>query len=679
MTNPFLTPLPDHLAKYGVIDFSTIEHKHYREAFDAGFRQQLDELNSITENPEAATFENTLLAFERSGSILNRVGGVFFNLTSSHTNDDIQTLQRELSPEYARHNAAIYTNEAFFLRIAAIRDGNEVLNPEQKQLVELFYTRFVRAGAALSPADRNKVNKLREELASLQTEFSQNVLKDTNAFELVLENEADLAGLPQHVRTAAKSEAESRGQTGKYIFTISRSSITPFLQFSERRDLREKIYKAYTDCGLNKVDNHRVIKKIAELRSTLANLLGFETFADYMLDDRMAKTPAAVNILLDQVHEASQIRVAQEAKDIQERIQEDGGNFEVEAWDWWYYTEKLREEKFSLDEEAVKPFFQLEKVRDGAFAVAGRLFGIRFEERTDIPKYHADVCTYEVIDSDDSLIGVFMVDFFMRPSKRGGAWMNEFRGQSNIDGRVRPVVVNCCNFPKADPCLLGMDEVRTLFHEFGHALHGLLSNVTYESLSGTSVKRDFVELPSQIMEHWALEPEVLKSYARHYKTDEPISDDMIARLNEAATFNQGFATTEYLAASYLDMAWHGLGGEPVDDVVQFEDSVMDTIEMPTMLDPRYKSSYFQHIFSSEGYAAGYYSYLWAEVLDADGYEAFKENGIFDAATALSFRQNILEKGGSVEPMDLYTAFRGRAPVVEPLLAGRGLSVKQEAG
>ncbi|MCH7741491.1 MAG: M3 family metallopeptidase, partial [Proteobacteria bacterium] len=488
--------------------------------------------------------------------------------------------------------------------------------------------------------------------------------------------------LSDSVLQAALGEGKQRGKPGKYVFTISRSSITPFLQFAQERDLREKIYKAYTRCGNNdnEYNNHRILKTIAALRARRSRFLGFESHAHYMLDARMAKTPEKVVDLLDQVWSSARKKVAVEAEDLQSRIQEEGGNFKLAPWDWRYYTEKVRAERYDLDEEQVKPYFKLENVRDGAFSVATKLYGITFEEVSDIPRYHPDVVGYEVKDADGSLIGLFLVDYFMRPSKRGGAWMNEFRGQSNLDESIRPIVVNCCNFPKADPCLLGLDEVRTLFHEFGHGLHGLLSQVRYRSQSGTSVKQDFVELPSQIMEHWAIEPEVMKSYARHIDTGEIIPDELIAKLLQAQTFNQGFATTEYLAASYLDMAWHTLvSDEDQDedqnkelDVESFEAKALQQIELIDAVDPRYKSSYFQHIFSGDSYSAGYYSYLWAEVLDADGFEAFKEKGIFDADTARSFRENVLERGGTIDPMELYKKFRGREPEVAPLLKNRGL-------
>ena len=666
MSNPFYEPLPDS----GVPRFDLIETSHFLETFERGFTDQNAEILSIIEKPESPTFMNTVEALERTGALLDRVGAVFWNLTSSDTDDELQALEMSLSPRLAAHNSKIYSNPALFKRIKAVVDGEETLQSEQIQLLNETYQSFVRAGAELDEGQRQRVNSISEELAGLRTQFGQNVLQDTNDFELVLNEGDDLSGLPDFVLSAAKSEAESRGKGGQYVFSISRSSITPFLQYADKRELREQIYNAYTHCGDTTTDNQPILKQIVALRAEKAGLLGFDTHADFMLDNRMAKTPENVRGLIDQVWEPARKKVLKEAEDLQKLIQQEGGNFEVEPWDWWYYTEKIRKERFDLDEEDVKPYFELGRVRDGAFEVARKLYGISFKS-CDVPVYHPDVEAYEVTEADGSKLGVFLFDFYMRPSKRGGAWMSEFRPQSNLDEQLRPVIVNCCNFPKADPCLLGMDEVITLFHEFGHGLHGLLSNVRYQSLSGTNVKQDFVELPSQIMEHWAIEPEVLKSYARHVETGAVIPDELIEKLTASETFNQGFATTEYLAACYLDMAWHEQAS--ASDVGEFEKKAMDDIHKVKMVDPRYKSTYFSHIFGGESYSAGYYVYIWAEVLDADGFEAFKENGIFDAETAKSFRENILEKGGTVDPMLLYKNFRGREPEVAPLLKKRGLN------
>lgn len=667
MSNPFFEPLSEN----GLPAFERIDNSHYKEAFERGIAEQEDEISAIKNQTAQADFRNTIEALERSGSLLRRVGDVFWNLTSSDTNDELQSLELEMSAALAAHSSRIYSDTKLFSRVQSVVDSAENLDGEQQQLLDDIHRRFVRSGAQLPEADRARVSEITEQLANLTTQFGQNVLKDTNAFELVLNEGDDLSGLPDFVLSAASSEAEQRGHTGKYVFTISRSSITPLLQYADDRSLREKMYAAYTNCGVSSVDNRPIIQEIVTLRSERASLMGFDCHADFMLDDRMAKTPAAVRNLLDEIWAPAQEKVKAEAEDLQALIQEEGGNFKLEPWDWWYYTEKLRKQRFDLDEEAVKPYFPLNQVRDGAFEVARRLYGITFA-RVDVPVYHPDVEAYEVTDSDGSLIGLFLFDFFMRSSKRGGAWMSAFREQSGMDGHETPVIVNCCNFPKSDPCLLGLDEVRTLFHEFGHGLHGLLSKVNYRSLSGTNVKQDFVELPSQIMEHWAMESEVLDFYARHHETGEPIPEDLIAKLKASDTFNQGFATTEYVAACYLDLAWHEKGGEAAQDVTAFEHKAMQDIHKISMVDPRYWSTYFQHIFTGDNYSAGYYVYIWAEVLDADGFDAFKEQGIFDSDTAEAFRKHVLEAGGSVEPMTAYRNFRGREPSVEPLLKKRGL-------
>lgn len=666
MTNPFFDDFPET----GIPPFDQIRFEHFKEAFDRGFVEWEQEIDAIVESDEPATFLNTVEAMERAGGLLEKVSDVFFNLTHAHTSDEMNSLERDIRPRSAAINSRIYTNQGLFQRVKDVVEGEETLTSEQQQLLKVTYNKFVRGGAELDDAGRQKVSEINEALASFCTQFGQNVLEDVGQYELVLGESDDLSGLPDSVLAAAREEAVSRDKPDQYVFTISRSSITPFLQFADSRELRERIYRAYTECGNMAVDNQPIIQEIVRLRDERARLLGFDNHAGYMLDDRMAGSPENVRDLLDQIWAPAQHKVKQEADDLQARIQEEGGNFQLEPWDWFYYTEKLRKEKFDLDDAEVKPYFRLENVRDGAFDVANKLYGISFR-RIEAALYHPDVEAYEVTDASGELVGHFLFDFYMRPNKFGGAWMSAYRSQSNLDGHIHPVISNNCNFPKVDPCLLGMDEVRTLFHEFGHGLHGLLSKVRYESLAGTSVKQDFVELPSQIMEHWALESEVLKSYARHVDTGEVIPDSLIEKLRAAETFNQGFATTEYLAACYLDMAWHEQA-DGKEDIAQFENQAMNDIHKIRMVDPRYRSTYFRHIFDGDSYSAGYYVYIWAEVLDADGFEAFKENGIFDPATAQSFRENILEKGGTVEPMELYRKFRGREPVVEPLLKKRGL-------
>lgn len=678
MPNPFFE---DWQTPFGLPPFAAIADEHYKEAFDQGFVEHAAQIAAICANPEPASFSNTIEALERAGALLKKVNGVFFNLTSAAANDALQEIELAVVPRFAVHDSTMLTNQTLFTRIKAVQASASGLQEDQQRLLQDTFERFVRAGAALDAAGRAEAQTLDEALASLTTRFSQNVMKDTDNYMLVLENADELAGLPASVLQAAQEEAATRGLAGKYGFTTSRSSITPFLQFAERRDLREQLYKAYTQRGSNgnAFDNRQLLTEIAAKRARRAQLLGYANHADYMLADRMAGTADAVMNLLDQVWTPASQRVRQEAQDLQACIQAAGDNFGLAPWDWDYYTEKVRQTRFDLDDAEVKPYFELENVRDGMFRVATRLFGITFHRLEDVPRYHSDVVTFEVREADGTLVGVFMTDYFMRAGKQGGAWMSAYRTQSNLDGIVRPVIVNCCNFPKGSPTLLGMDEVRTLFHEFGHGLHGLLSQVRYASQAGTNVLQDFVELPSQIMEHWAEQPEVLRDYARHVETGEIMPDALMEKLLAAATFNQGFATTEYLAAAYLDMAWHQLESGQIGDadagvssVATLEADAMSQIDLLAEVDPRYRSSYFQHIFGGESYSAGYYAYLWAEVLDADGFEAFKEAGIFDPATANSFRKNILEQGGSAEPMALYQRFRGRAPQVAPLLKSRGL-------
>lgn len=668
MSNPLLAPLPPN----GVPNFADIKPEHFSEAFDVAFADHEAEIAAIIGDTRPADFENTIEALERSGAKLGRTSSIFFNLIAADTNEKLQALDLEIAPRCALHDSRIYANPDLFSRVEDVNSLELQLDEEQSQLLKNTHRHFIRAGAALDESGRQRMEHISEQLALLTTQFSQNVLADSNAYELLLE-ENQLDGLPDFVRAAASMEAESRDYSNQYLFTLSRSSITPFLQYSDHRELREAMYRAYTACGQSMVDNHAIIQEIVALRSERAKLLGYATHAEFMLEDRMAKTPGQAQALLEQVWEPCHLKVDEESRDLQALINTEEAPFTLAAWDWFYYTEKLRQQRYDLDDNELMPYFQLEKVRDGAFEVANKLYGISFERRTDIPVYHPDMQAFEAQEADGSTIGIFLFDFFMRPSKRSGAWMSTYRNQSNLDAHVSPVIVNCCNFTHANPCLLSLDEVRTLFHEFGHGLHGLLSNVRYESLSGTGVKQDFVELPSQIMEHWAIEPEVLRSYARHFETGEVIPDELITRLRAAAKFNTGFATTEYLAACFLDMAWHGEKGTEVADVPAFEQSIADQIGNTTVVDPRYKSSYFQHIFSDDYYSAGYYVYIWAEVLDADGFEAFKHNGLFDPATAQAFRSNILERGGSAEPMALYRAFRGRDPDVQALLRNRGLA------
>ncbi len=679
MTNQIENPLLiESTAPFGAPHLNLVTPEHFPEAFAAAMKKHKENIAEIATNAEPPSFENTIEPYEKSGDLLAHVSRVFFNQASSNTNPDIQALQREFGPKLTAHQSDILFDKDLLKRIQIVFDSKDQLSldAEQARLLDEIYKEFKRSGATLSNEIRAELKSIKEELTSLTIGFGQNVLADTNDFELVLEDENELGGLPENVRAAAQQAANERDMEGKYLFTISRSSVTPFLQYSDNRDLREKIYKAWMSCGNNDngQDNKKAISRLASLRVREANLLGYPSHAAYMLEDRMAGTPQAVDTLLQKLWQPALARANREAEALQSKIIEEGANFELAAWDWWYYAEKVRQAEYDLDESEIKPYFLLENVRDGAFHAASKLYGLSFERRNDIPLYHPDVQTFEVKDRGGSHIGLFYADYFMRPSKRGGAWMTTYRDQSNRYGATRPIVINVCNFAKGgegEPVLLGFDEVRTLFHEFGHALHGLLANTQYESLSGTSVKRDFVELPSQIMEHWALEPEVMNVYARHFETNEPIPSPLVEKIKKTSTFNQGFATTEYLAASLLDLAWHNLETEEEQDVAQFEQAAMDKHGLIPQISPRYPSTQFQHIFSG-GYSAGYYSYIWAEVLDTDGYESFKEAGIFNQERAQSFRQNVLERGNTEEPMELYRKFRGSDPAIEPLLKHRGL-------
>lgn len=673
--NPFFK---DYNTQFGVPPFDKIQSEHYMPAFLRGIEEKRADIDRIVNSKEKPTFDNTIAALEKSGKLLDKVSYVFYNLSSAHTNDEIRKIEKEVAPLISKLNDDINLNEKLFSRIKSIYESKSNLNlsPEQARTLELYYKGFVRGGANLNDADKQKLRTINEKLSLLTIRFGENVLNETNEFQMFLTKEEELTGLPESVKAAAAEEATRAGKQGQWLFTVQKTSWIPFLQYSERRDLREKLLKAYVNMGGNdnKNDNRKILAEIAKLRVEKAKLLGYKTHADYVLEMNMAKTPDKVNELLNKLWVPALKNAVMEAEELQKMIDREGGNFKLQAWDWWYYAEKLRKEKYDLDEEELRQYFKLENVRDGAFLLANKLWGITFEERNDIPKYHPDVQTFEVKDADGSHIGVFLVDYHPRASKRGGAWMNAYRKQSKVDGINTPIVCNVCNFTKPTgdkPALLNFDEVTTLFHEFGHALHGLLSDCVYPTVSGTSVPRDFVELPSQIMENWAGEKEMLKLYARHYKTGELIPDELIQKIENSAKFNQGFVTTEYLAAAFLDMDWHTLT-EPVElDADKFEEESLTKIGMINEIYVRYRSPSFRHIFSG-GYSAGYYSYIWSGVLDADAFEAFKQKGLFDKETATKYREYILSKGGSADPMELYIKFRGAEPNIVPLLKRRGL-------
>ncbi|NIO48904.1 MAG: peptidase M3 [Candidatus Aminicenantes bacterium] len=664
---------------FQVPPFDKIKEEHYLPAFKEGMKQEIKEIEAILNNPETPTFENTIEVLESSGSLLRRVSNVFGVLDESMTNEDMQKIAKEVAPLRSKHRDDIRLNEKLFQRIEAVYEQKDKLDLtlEQNMLLEKYYKDFVRSGANLDEEKKAKLKEINQELSVLTVKFGENVLKENNRFKMVIDKEEDLAGLPQAAITGAEEAAKERGHEGKWVFTIHKPSMIPFLQYSEKRDLREKIFKAYINKGNNndELDNKAILAKIAALRVERANLLGYKTHADYVLENNMAKKPENVYKFLDQLWKPALKMAKKEAKELQEMIRKEGHDFKLQPWDWWYYAEKLKKAKYALDEEMLRPYFKLENVREGAFSVAGKLYGIQFVERTDIPNYHEDAKVFEVKDADGSHIGIFYTDYFPRASKRGGAWMNSFRKQSRLHGReVYPVITNNGNFSKPTgdkPALISSEEVSTLFHEFGHALHGLLSDCTYNRLSGTSVSRDFVELPSQIMENWVFEPEVLKMYAKHYETGEVIPQELIDKLKKASHFNQGFAIVEYLAASFLDMDWHTLTEAKELNVDKFETESLNKIGLIPEIVVRYKSPYFRHIFSG-GYSSGYYSYIWAEVLDADAFQAFKETNLFDQKTAQLFRENILERGGTEDPMVLYKRFRGAEPKVEHLLKKRGL-------
>jgi len=674
--NPFFS---EYTTPFQVPPFDKITEEHYLPAFKEGMKRQMAEIDVIVSDPGAPTFTNTLEALEGSGALLTKVDYVFYNLLSAHTNDKLQEISKEVAPLLSQHNDDIRLNAGLFKRVKTVYDQRKTLGltVEQNRLLEETYKDFVRGGANLNAEDQAKLREINKELSLLTLKFGENILHENNKFKLVISDKEDLAGLPQSVIAAAAETARELGEDGRWVFTLHKPSLIPFLQYAEKRDLREKMFKAYIKRGDNndEYDNKANVARIAALRVDRAKLLGYRSHADFVLEENMAKTPENVYNLLNQLWKPALARAKAEAKELQAMIDRDGKNFKLQPWDWWYYAEKLRKEKYALDDELLRPYFELENVRKGAFEVANKLYGITFEERTDIPKYHEDVKTFEVKEADGSHIGIYYADYFPRASKEGGAWMNSYRKQSRLGGvDVHPVITNVCNFSKPTgdkPALLSLEEVTTLFHEFGHALHGLLSNSTYESLSGTAVPRDFVELPSQIMENWAVEPEALRSYAKHYKTGEVIPQSLIDKIGNARLFNQGFATVEYLAASFLDMDWHTLTDDRERDVDQFETQSLNRISLIPEIVTRYRSTYFNHIFSG-GYSSGYYSYIWAEVLDADAFQAFKETSLFDRETARSFRKNILERGGTEDPMTLYVRFRGAEPKIDALMKRRGL-------
>jgi len=675
---------------FGVPPFAAITPEHYMPAFERAFAAHAAAVAAIAADPAAPTFANTIEALEDSGDDLTRVSSVFGVISGAHTNDAIQEIERALAPIEAQHWNKILMNEALFRRIDTLHQQHvgagfkpaPNLSAEQKRVLERYHTMHKRAGAALDADAKARLAAINERLATLGTAFSQNVLADEQAYALELEGEDDLAGLPDFVRAAAAEAAEERELKGKHVVTTSRSSVEPFLQFSSRRDLREKIFRAWIarGSGGGATDNKAIIAEMVKLRAERARLLGYQTFAHYRLDDAMAKTPQAVRALLERVWAPARRGAIADRDAMQAMVQEEGRNFALAPWDWRYYAEKLRKVRCDVDEATIKPYFQLDRMIEAAFYTAGRLFGLTFERRQGIPNaipiWHDDVRVWEVRDAAGRHRGLFFGDYFARTSKHSGAWMTTIRDQEKLRGDIRPLVVNVMNFSKAaegEPTLLSFDDARTLFHEFGHALHALLSDVTYPMISGTSVLTDWVELPSQLYEHWLERPEVLSRFAVHYQTGEPMPQDLLRRLIAARTFNQGFATVEYVSSALVDLDLHLQGGADNLDIDAFEQRSLARIGMPAEIVMRHRPTHFGHIFSGGGYAAAYYSYMWSEVLDADAFAAFEETGdIFDARTAKSLHDFVYSAGGSRDPAELYIAFRGRLPSPEGLLRKRGL-------
>ncbi len=665
---------------FGVPPFDSIRYEHFRPAFDAALQQQVAEIDVLAAQAEAPTFANTVEALENSGQLLNQVSTIFYNLNSAHTNDSLQALAKFMAPVLSRHRDNIMLNHLLFKRLKTVWEQRDSLHLDQEQayLLEKTYKNFIRSGANLDEVQKQQLRDLNAEISVLTVQFGQNVLAETNAYELVVTDQAGLAGLPDGLVAAAAATAAEKGRQQQWIFSLQNPSVMPFLQYAANRDLRRQLWEAYQQRGdnNNEQDNKQILHKLANLRLKKANLLGYPSHAHFVLEESMAENPENVYKLLDSIWEPALSKSMVELADIQKEIEAAGDTFEAAPYDWRYYTEIIRKKRFALDESEIKPYFSLKAVREGAFDVATRLYGLQFKTLNDVPVYHPEVEVYEVSEADGTHVGVLYADFFPRASKRGGAWMTSYRPQKKEEGRrIAPVISMVCNFTKPigdTPALLTFDEVTTLFHEFGHALHGLLSNVQYQSLAGTSVPRDFVELPSQIMENWAADPEVLKLYAKHYETGETIPQELVTKLKDAGTFDQGFATVEYLAASYLDLSYHAAQQELPAAVRAFENEAMQKLGLPQAIIPRYRSTYFNHIFSG-GYSSGYYSYIWSALLDTDAFAAFKEKSLFDQKLARSFRSDILERGGTEKPAELYRKFRGTDPNPVHLMRKRGLN------
>ena len=674
--NPFLS---EYTTPFQVPPFDKIDTSHYMPAFLEGMKQQNAEIDSIINNPAEPTFENTILAYDKSGKLLTKVNNVFFAITEANTDEKIQLIARDVNPLLSKHYDEIGMNEKLFKRIKTIYDKRKDIKLDEQQIrvIEKYYRDFERLGANLTKDKQEELKKINAELSMLELQFGDNLLAENKSFKLVIDKKEDLTGLPQGSIDAAATTAKEFKMEGKWVFTLDKPSLIPFLQYSDKRDMREKIYRAYFMRGNNgnKNDNKEIVKKLAKLRFQKAQLLGYKNFASYKIDINMAKTPEAVDQFLMKLWKPTLLRAKSEVVEMQKIIDKEGGKFKLQSWDWWYYAEKVRKAKYDIDESQLKPYFSLSNVRDGMFAVATKLYGITFEKKTDLPVYFKDVETFEVKEADGKHLGIVYFDYFPRESKRGGAWCTSFQSAGWENGKkVDPIVSIVCNFTKPNgdiPSLLTWDETTTLFHEFGHALHSLFTEGKYNRTAG-NVPTDYVELPSQVMENWAGEPEVMRVYAKHYKTGEVIPDALIEKIQKSGQFNQGFETGEYIAASLLDLAYHNLMEIKDINVEQFEKAAMDKIGIISEFIPRYRSTYFGHIWGG-GYSAGYYVYLWAAVLDADAFDAFKTSGdIFNKDLAAKFRKYCLQEVGNDEGMIQYKKFRGQEPSLEPLMKKRGL-------
>ena len=675
-SNPLL--LSHWATPFGMAPFSRIEAVHFAPAFKTALKEHVQEIAAIAANPARPSFANTIKALEQSGRLLSRVASVFFNLAGADTNSALQAIERDLAPALSAHESSIFLNTKLFARVADLQRRRDALklSAEDARMLDRTYTAFVRAGARLDAKTKKKIAAINARLATLVTRFGQNVLADEQSWHMLLTLPADLAGLPDGVISAASHAAAALGHADVHAITLARSSVESFLQFSSRRDLREEAFKAWISRGETGgvTDNRAIAAEVVALRAELAQLMGYPSFAAYALEDTMARTPVAARGLLNEVWPAAVERAAQERDALQARAREDGENFEIAAWDWRYYSEKERQARYDLDDGELRPYFVLDRMIEAAFDTATRLFGVTFTERRDVPRYHPDVRTWEVTAEDGSHVGLFLGDYFARPSKRSGAWMSSYRTQHKLKGGARPIIVNVMNFSRGAsdaPTLLSFDDARTLFHEFGHGLHGLLSDVTYPGLAGTNVSRDFVELPSQLFEHWLSQTQVLKRFALHHQTGKPMPDKLLGRLKAARNFNQGFATVEFTASALVDLELHELPAGIAVDVGKTEAALAQQIGMPPEIVMRHRVPHFLHIMG--GYAAGYYSYLWSEVMDADAFSAFEETGdVFDPATASRLKEFIYSAGNRRDPHDAYVAFRGRPPSVDGLLKKRGL-------